>query len=66
MCGPNINCGDILIQLLIIGLTNGAVIALNAIAVTIIYGVTRTINLAHGDLFALATVLAGSLSTSAV
>src|SRR5262245_37725232 len=52
-CSPTLPCSDILAQLLIIGLTNGSVIALNAIGFTLIYGITRTINLAHGDLFAL-------------
>src|SRR5713226_2474319 len=55
---------NILLQLLIIGLTNGAVIALNAIAVTLIYGAVRTINLAHGDVFALTTVVVISLVTA--
>ncbi|NJM41218.1 MAG: branched-chain amino acid ABC transporter permease LivH, partial [Anaerolineae bacterium] len=54
---------DSLIQLLIIGLTNGAVIGLNAIAVTLIYGTVRTINLAHGDIFALLTVLVATVVT---
>jgi branched-chain amino acid transport system permease protein len=49
------------LQLLVIGLTNGAVIALNAIAVTLVYGVIRTLNLAHGDVFALTTVVAASV-----
>jgi len=49
------------LQLLVIGLTNGAIIALNAIAVTLVYGVIRTLNLAHGDVFALTTVVAASV-----
>ena len=56
------NCAPLLVAALINGLTDGAALALNAIAVTLIYGVIRTINLAHGDLFALATVLAASLA----
>ena len=52
-----------LIQLLVIGLTNGAVIGLNAIAVTLIYGTVRTINLAHGDIFALLTVFVATVIT---
>ncbi|MBL8058511.1 MAG: hypothetical protein JNK29_17540 [Anaerolineales bacterium] len=51
-------------QLLVIGLTNGAVIALNAIAVTLVYAVARTLNLAHGDVFALTSVLVTSLVTA--
>src|SRR6266487_882494 len=46
-----------LIQILVFGFSNGAVLALNAIGVTIIYSTVRTLNLAHGDVFALATVV---------
>ncbi len=56
-CGQNVNCRDLLIQLLIFGLVNGAILTLNAIGVTVIYSTVRTINLAHGDVFALTTVL---------
>ena len=59
-CGKNVNCSDLLIQLLIFGLVNGAILALNAIGVTVIYSTVRTINLAHGDVFALTTVLVTS------
>ena len=58
-CGPN--CPDILLQILIYGLTNGAVLALNAISVTVIYGTVRALNLAHGDAFALTTVVVTTL-----
>src|SRR5512138_994623 len=50
-----------LIQILVFGFSNGAVLALNAIGVTIIYSTVRTLNLAHGDVFALATVVVTSL-----
>lgn len=49
------------IQILIFGLSNGAVLALNAIGVTLIYGTVRTLNLAHGDVFALTSALVTSL-----
>jgi len=49
------------LQILIFGLSNGAVLALNAIGVTIIYSTVRTLNLAHGDVFALTTALVTSL-----
>ncbi len=49
------------IQILIFGLSNGAVLALNAIGVTLIYGTVRTLNLAHGDVFALCTALVTSV-----
>ena len=57
MCGVRTSCLEVLLQLLAIGLSNGAVIALNALGVTLVYGAVRTINFAHGDLFALATVV---------
>src|SRR5436190_208823 len=49
-----------LIQILVFGFSNGAVLALNAIGVTIIYSTVRTLNLAHGDVFALTTALVTS------
>lgn len=48
---------DVLATLTLIGLSNGSVIALNAIALTLIYSAARTLNLAHGDVFALSSVL---------
>lgn len=54
-CGNG--CGEILLQLLVYGLTNGALVALNAVGFTITYGVSRQINLAHGNVFALTTVV---------
>ncbi|HYW87809.1 MAG TPA: hypothetical protein VFB50_08565, partial [Chloroflexota bacterium] len=50
------------VQLLIYGLTNGAVVALNAIGFTLAYSVARQINLAHGNVFALSTVVVASLA----
>ncbi len=52
---------DLLLQLLIFGLVNGAILALNAIGVTVIYSTVRTLNLAHGDVFALTTALVTSV-----
>ncbi len=52
---------ETLIQILVFGLSNGAVLALNAIGITIIYSTVRTLNLAHGDVFALTTALVTSL-----
>ncbi|HNC87742.1 MAG TPA: hypothetical protein PL000_02240 [Anaerolineales bacterium] len=49
------------LQILVFGLSNGAVLALNAIGVTLIYGTVRTLNLAHGDVFALTTALVTSI-----
>jgi branched-chain amino acid transport system permease protein len=51
---------EVFVQILIFGLSNGAVLALNAIGVTLIYNTVRTLNLAHGDVFALCTALVTS------
>src|SRR5215207_1426407 len=61
MCGVRFTCAEVLLRLLGIGLSNGAVIALNAIGVTLVYGVVRMINFAYGDLFALTTVLVATV-----
>ena len=50
-----------LVQILVFGFSNGAVLALNAIGVTIIYSTVRTLNLAHGDVFALTSVVVTTL-----
>src|SRR5437763_12713898 len=55
---------ELLIQLLIYGLTDGAVVALNAVGFTLAYAVSRQINLAHGSVFALTTVVVASLTTA--
>lgn len=44
-------------QLTLIGLANGGAIALNAIAITVIYSAVRALNLAHGDVYALTSVM---------
>ena len=61
---PNPNAPNLFetfVQILIFGLSNGAVLALNAIGVTLIYSTVRTLNLAHGDVFALCTALVTSI-----
>ncbi|MFN8482556.1 MAG: hypothetical protein U0768_05880 [Anaerolineae bacterium] len=50
-----------ILQILLIGLSNGAIIAFNAIAITLVYSVVRILNLAQGDIFALSTVAAVTL-----
>ena len=50
------------IQLLIFGLTAGAVVALSAAGFTLTFAVTRQVNLAHGNVFALTTVAVASLA----
>ncbi|MBM7842371.1 ABC transporter permease [Herpetosiphon giganteus] len=56
--GAQFSCSQLLLQLVIFGLANGAIIGLNAISVTLVYSVVRMLNFAHGDLFSLLTVLA--------
>ena len=45
-------------QVLVIGLSNGALYALIALGYTMVYGIIELINFAHGDLFMLGSVLA--------
>ena len=52
ICTSLAGCASILLQLLVYGVSNGAVIALNALGVTLVYSVVRTVNFAYGDLFA--------------
>lgn len=62
-CGAQTGCAEVLLQILIYGLSNGAALALMAVGVTVVYGTVRTLNLAHGDVFALTSVLTTSLVT---
>ena len=48
-------------QVLVIGLSNGAVYALIALGYTMVYGIIELINFAHGDLFMLGSVIAAML-----
>jgi branched-chain amino acid transport system permease protein len=48
-------------QVLVIGLSNGAVYALIALGYTMVYGIIELINFAHGDLFMLGSVIAAIL-----
>ncbi|HLF02802.1 MAG TPA: hypothetical protein VI547_12550 [Anaerolineales bacterium] len=60
-CDTFQRCAEIVLQLLVFGISNGAGLALNAIGVTVVYGTVRTLNLAHGDVFALSSVLVVTL-----
>jgi len=57
--------GEVFLQQLIIGLSNGMIIALIALGYTMVYGIIELINFAHGDLFMLgcfaALTLVGAL-----
>jgi branched-chain amino acid transport system permease protein len=48
-------------QVLLIGISNGAVIALVALGYTLVYGIIELINFAHGDVFMLGTMLSLTL-----
>lgn len=52
---------DVIIQQLIIGLSNGMIVALIALGYTMVYGLIELINFAHGDLFMLGCFLALTL-----
>ncbi|HUK82173.1 MAG TPA: branched-chain amino acid ABC transporter permease [Verrucomicrobiae bacterium] len=56
---------EVFVQQLIIGLSNGMIIALIALGYTMVYGIIELINFAHGDLFTLgcfcALTLVGAL-----
>jgi branched-chain amino acid transport system permease protein len=47
-----------IIQVLLIGIANGAIIALVALGYTLVYGIIELINFAHGDVFMIGTMVA--------
>ncbi len=51
------NDPSILLQQLIIGLSNGAIIAIIALGYTLVYGIIELVNFAHGDVFMLGTFI---------
>src|SRR5918912_209530 len=54
---------EIVIQTLLIGIANGAIIALVALGYTLVYGIIELINFAHGDVFMIGTMLSLTLIT---
>src|ERR1700681_4565194 len=48
---------DEIIQVLLIGIANGAIIALIALGYTMVYGIIELINFAHGDIFMIGTLI---------
>src|SRR5881397_1795560 len=56
ICSDSSQCAQLLLQILLIGISNGAVIALVALGYTLVYGIIEFINFAHGDLFMLGTM----------
>ena len=53
-------------NVLLIGLTTGAVYALVALGYTLVYGILQLINFAHGDVFALSGLFATTIIGGAV
>ena len=54
---------ETVIQILLIGLANGAIIALVALGYTLVYGIIELINFAHGDVFMLGTMISLTMMT---
>jgi branched-chain amino acid transport system permease protein len=55
---------EIIAQVLIFGIANGAVIALIALGYTLVYGIIELINFAHGDVYMMGAMFALTLSTA--
>src|ERR1041384_2431460 len=51
------------IQVLLIGITNGAIICLVALGYTLVYGIIELINFAHGDVFMIGTMVSLTILT---
>src|SRR5579862_2152188 len=51
------------LQVLLIGVTNGAIICLVALGYTLVYGIIELINFAHGDVFMIGTMVSLTLLT---
>jgi branched-chain amino acid transport system permease protein len=52
---------EVFLQVLLIGLSNGTLIALVALGYTLVYGIIGLINFAHGDVFMIGSMLALTL-----
>lgn len=51
------------LQILLIGLANGAIISLVALGYTLVYGIIELINFAHGDVYMIGTMISLTLVT---
>jgi branched-chain amino acid transport system permease protein len=51
------------VQILLIGIANGAIVALIALGYTLVYGIIELINFAHGDVFMIGTMISLTLLT---
>src|SRR5215207_3285691 len=56
---------EILVQVLILGITNGALYALIALGYTLVYGIVELINFAHGEVYMIGTFTALSVVLAA-
>jgi branched-chain amino acid transport system permease protein len=54
---------DEVLQVLLIGVANGAIISLIALGYTLVYGIIELINFAHGDVFMIGTMVSLTLLT---
>src|SRR5262245_48824694 len=52
------------LNVMVIGVTNGAIYGLVALGYTLVYGILQLINFAHGDVFALSGLVASTLIVS--
>jgi branched-chain amino acid transport system permease protein len=55
---------DEVLQVLLIGIANGAIIALIALGYTLVYGIIELINFAHGDVFMIGTMVSLTILTA--
>jgi branched-chain amino acid transport system permease protein len=54
---------ETIIQILLIGIANGALISLIALGYTMVYGIIQLINFAHGDVFMIGTMISLTMVT---
>src|SRR5690348_12844680 len=60
--GPLRNfCMELLLKLVIVGLSTGAIYALIALGYTMVYGIIELINFAHGDIFMIGSMVSISI-----
>src|SRR5204863_3647516 len=60
---PALEWYDEILQVLLIGIANGAIIALVALGYTLVYGIIELINFAHGDVFMIGTMVSLTMLT---
>ncbi|HEX3246456.1 MAG TPA: branched-chain amino acid ABC transporter permease [Chloroflexota bacterium] len=55
---------ELTLQILLIGIANGAIVALIALGYTLVYGIIELINFAHGDVFMIGTMVSLTVITA--